>query len=117
MRCVWRGSRRSPSRSPSRVQVYWGLAADGAQLGLWHVWRAGYRIVNFIRDELLVAVPEKSNLALHVDIIRHLMLKGMREVVPDVRVDVEYAITDRWYKSGETVLDSEGRLGVWSAAV
>jgi hypothetical protein len=68
--------------------MFQGLAADGAKLGLWHVWRAGYRIVNFIHDELLVVVPTESNLALHAASIRHPMLKGMREVVPDVRVDV-----------------------------
>lgn len=44
------------------------------------------------------------------------MLRGMREVVPDVRVDVEYAITDRWYKSGEMAFGEDGKLAVWSAA-
>ena len=43
--------------------VFQGLAADGAKLGLWNLWRAGFRIVNFIHDEVLVEVPAKSNLA------------------------------------------------------
>jgi len=95
--------------------VFQGLAADGAKLGLWYVWRAGYRIVNFIHDELLVAVPAGSNLAHHAEIIRYLMLKGMEAVVPDVAVDVEYTISDRWHKKAELVLDAQGRLSVWSA--
>jgi len=95
--------------------MFQGLAADGAKLGLWHVWRAGYGIVNFIHDELLVAVPAESNVALHAASVKHLMLKGMRAVVPDVRVDVEYAITDRWYKSGEIEVGDKGKRKAWSA--
>jgi len=98
-----------------RNTIFQGLAADGAKLGLWHVWRAGYHIVNFIHDELLVAVPTGSNVALHAAVIRHLMLKGMRAVVPDVHVDVEYAVTDRWYKGGEMVFGDDGKLDSWSA--
>lgn len=95
--------------------IFQGLAADGAKLGLWYVWRAGYRVANFIHDELLVAVPENSNLGYHAEVISYLMLKGMKAVVPDVAVDVEYTISDRWYKKAELVLDARGRLAVWSA--
>lgn len=94
--------------------MYHALTFAGAKLGLLRVWRSGYRIVNSIHDELLVAVPTKSNLALHASIIRHLMLRGMRAVVPDVYVDVEYTITDRWYKGGEMVVDQNGKFAAWS---
>jgi hypothetical protein len=93
--------------------VFQGLAADGAKLGLWHLWRAGFRIVNFIHDEVLVEVPAKSNLAHQAEIIRHLMVKGMKEVVPDIRVDVEYAASERWYKKAKVVLDQHGKLIPW----
>ena len=36
--------------------VFQGLAADGAKLALWQLYRAGYRIVNFVHDEIVVEV-------------------------------------------------------------
>ena len=94
--------------------IFQGLAADGAKLGLWNLWRAGYCIVNFIHDEVLVEVPSGSHLALHAETIRYLMIEGMRAVVPDVRINVEYAITDRWYKKARIILAGTGRLAVFT---
>jgi hypothetical protein len=93
--------------------VFQGLAADGAKLGLWHLWRAGFRIVNFVHDEVLIEVPTGSNLAHQAEMIRHLMVKGMKAVVPDVRVDAEYAVSERWYKKAKVVLDQGGKLAAW----
>ena len=94
--------------------VFQGLAADGAKLGLWKLWRAGYRIANFIHDEVLVEVPEDWDLDHHVGEVRRLMIEGMTEVVPDVRVDVECVATTVWSKGATEVRDAEGRLLAWS---
>ncbi|NLX98440.1 MAG: hypothetical protein GXY83_19955 [Rhodopirellula sp.] len=96
--------------------IFQGLAADGAKLALWKLWRAGYRIVNFIHDEVLIEVAADSDLNHHADTIRELMIAGMKEVVPDVRIDVEYAATDHWSKGAEAHLDLAGRLQVWRPA-
>jgi hypothetical protein len=47
--------------------VFQGLAADGAKLALWLLWRAGYRIVNFVHDQALVEVPAGEDLRRHAD--------------------------------------------------
>ena len=93
--------------------MFQGLAADGAKLALWKLWRAGYRIVNFIHDEILVEIPEHANLSLHAEIIRHLMIEAMKLVVPDVQIDVQYSVSDMWAKNAEVVIDDDGRLTVW----
>ena len=93
--------------------VFQGLAADGAKIALWKLWRAGYRVVNFIHDEVLVEVPVTSRLALHAAIVQRLLVVGMREVIPDVRVDVECALADRWYKKAQWALDDQARLIPW----
>ena len=93
-----------------------GLAADGAKLALWLLWRAGYRIVNFVHDEILIEVPAESNLKEHAETIRELMISGMKWVVPDVRIDVEYAASTRWYKAAEAVYDDDGNLVPWEPA-
>ena len=90
--------------------LFQGLAADGAKLALWRLWRAGYRIVNFVHDEVLIEVPANSDLRYHAENIRRIMIEAMREVVPDVRIDVEYAAMDRWHKKAKAVHDDEGRL-------
>jgi DNA polymerase I-like protein with 3'-5' exonuclease and polymerase domains len=95
--------------------VFQGLAADGAKLALWLLWRAGYRIVNFIHDQVLVEVPADSNLRWHAERIRRLLIEGMRQVVPDVHVDVSYAATARWYKDAEAVFGGRPKkLLLWS---
>jgi len=94
--------------------LFQGLASDGAKLAMWKLWRAGYRIVNFIHDEFLIEVPEDSNLKEHAERIEQLMVEGMRLVVPDVAIRVEYSASDRWSKSAKKKVDRKGRLLVYS---
>lgn len=96
--------------------VFQGLAADGAKLALWFLWRAGYRIVNFIHDQVLVEVPADADLQAHASRIEELMKQGMKLVVPDVAVGVSYAATDRWYKGAEAVRSKDGGLVLWQPA-
>jgi DNA polymerase I-like protein with 3'-5' exonuclease and polymerase domains len=106
--------RANASYSARHNTVFQGLAADGAKLALWLLWRAGYRIVNFIHDQVLVEVPANSDLKSHAEKIRSLMIEGMKGVLPDVRVDVKYAATDRWYKDAEAVFSKDGEtLLLW----
>ncbi len=94
--------------------LFQGLAADGAKLALWKLWRAGFRLVNFLHDEVIVEVRQDSNLKAQAEEISRLMIEGMREVVPDVRIEVEYAAASRWYKSAKAVYDQEGNLLLWT---
>ncbi len=106
--------RASASYSARHNTVFQGLAADGAKLALWELWRAGFRIVNFIHDQVLVEVPADSDLKAQAEQIRWHMIEGMKQVVPDVRVDVSFAATGRWYKAAEAVWDTSGeRLLLW----
>lgn len=93
--------------------IFQGLAADGAKLALWLLWRARYRIVNFVHDQVLIEVPADSDLKKHAKKIRRLMIDGMQAVVPDVKVDVKYAATDRWHKDAEAVFNTKGKLVLW----
>jgi hypothetical protein len=109
--------RASATFSARHNTMFQGLAADGAKLALWKLWRAGYRLVNFIHDEILVELPEQTNLALHAEIVRHLMIQSMQQVVPDVHIDVQYSVSDLWAKSAEMMIDEDGRLTVWKMPI
>jgi hypothetical protein len=96
--------------------VFQGLAADGAKLALWKLWRAGYRIVNFIHDQVLIEIPacQPQQRMQHAQTIRRLMIEGMREVVPDVRIEVNFAASNRWYASAEAITsDQNTALHLW----
>jgi hypothetical protein len=77
----------------SRNCIFQGPAADGAILGLWRVWRAGYKLVNFIHDQIVTAVAADDRVKDRVVDIERLMKEGMAEVVPGMLVKVETVVT------------------------
>lgn len=105
--------RANASYTARHNTIFQGLAADGAKLALWKLFRAGYRVVNFIHDEFLVEVPENENLTFHAEEIQRLMIEGMQEVVSDVLIGVEYAASRAWSKNAKAVCDDKGNLVTW----
>ncbi|MBL8798906.1 MAG: hypothetical protein JNM56_33790 [Planctomycetia bacterium] len=77
----------------ARNTLFQGPAADGALLGLWRVWRAGYRLVDFIHDQLVVEVPADEQVPQHVAAIEQHLKDGMAEVIPGMVVKVESVVT------------------------
>ncbi len=66
--------------------------------------------MNFVHDELVVAVPKDSNLSQEAEQVAHLMRAGMHEVVPDIHIEVEWEVVDRWSKDASVKLDDAGCL-------
>jgi hypothetical protein len=85
--------RASATFCSSRNCIFQGPAADGAILGLWLVWRAGHKIVNFIHDQIVVESPDDGWVRERVAEIESLMEGGMLSVVPGMNVRVETVIT------------------------
>ena len=108
----WTGQRLSRLRAgsgpatfcSSRNCVFQGAAADGALLGLWRVWRAGHKIVNFVHDQVVVESPLDGRIGERVAEIEDLMRRGMWEVVPGMNVKVETVVT-RSLNKGDRVSD------------
>ena len=107
--------RAKASFTASRNTIFQGLAADGAKLALWLLWRAGYRIINFIHDEVLVEVPEDTDLHAHADRIRELMIAGMQLVIPDLPIRVKITAMRCWDARAEPVVDATERLRIWTS--
>jgi DNA polymerase-1 len=74
-----------------------GLAADGAKLALYLLWREGFRIVAFVHDQVLLEVPENKAAEL-LPVAENLLIKGMTFVTPDVKITVEGKIADKFTK-------------------
>jgi DNA polymerase I-like protein with 3'-5' exonuclease and polymerase domains len=81
--------RENASYAACRNGIMQGLAADGAIHALWSLMRAGYTLVNFIHDEVIIEVPEDENLPAKIAEIERLMIEGMQKVVPGANVRVE----------------------------
>ena len=106
--------RAKASYTESHNTIFQGLAADGAKLALWDLWRAGYRIVNFVHDEVLIEVPEHDDLTQHVRRVENLMVDAMQRVVPDVRIEVELAAATCWSKRAKLCRDASDRIVAWT---
>lgn len=76
----------------SRNTLFQGLAADGAILGLWNLFRSGYRIVAFIHDQVVVEYPESNDIGDAVRDIEQHMIAGMTSVIPGMLVRVESTV-------------------------
>jgi DNA polymerase I-like protein with 3'-5' exonuclease and polymerase domains len=94
-----------------------GLAADGAKLALWKLWRSGKRIVNFIHDEIVIEADESLNLAAEAEELCQVMVDAMRQVVPDVRIAAEYSISRCWDKNQKLQLDKDGYPKAWELPI
>jgi DNA polymerase-1 len=109
--------------------VFQGRAADGAKRAGWYIAKECYlpdpyrdgsgptplygaRPVLFVHDEFILEVPVQTA---HEATLRlsKVMVAGMREVVPDVKVGTEYAVATRWYKGASAAYDANGRLMPW----
>jgi len=94
----------------ARNWPFQALAADGAKLALYDLMQAGYKVVAFIHDEVIVEVPESADYKTAAEGISTCMIHAMRRVCPDVEIRTEYAVMRRWRKGASAVYDEEGRL-------
>lgn len=74
-----------------------GLAADGSKLALQKLRYAGYKLVLFVHDEILVELPH-AGADRELKRIERLMNEAMEEVTPGVPCNVEGTISPCWAK-------------------
>ena len=94
----------------ARNTPFQGLASDGAKLALWALIRAGYRVVAFIHDEIVIELPEVGvDHAAEARRIEEIMNDSMERVTGAVPVACEYALSRRWSKNAKAVF-RDGKL-------
>lgn len=99
-----------------------GLGADVAQRAGWYIARAMYnepssplygsRLVNFIHDEFIGEAWEDRAPEAAEEMAR-LMIKGAKELLPDMEPTTEPSLMAYWSKDAKTIRDENGRLKVW----
>jgi DNA polymerase I-like protein with 3'-5' exonuclease and polymerase domains len=89
--------RANTSYCAEKNTPFQGLAADGAKLALYELDKAGFRVVGFVHDEVITEVPEGSAEDLRKT-QEDIMIKAMKQVVPDVKIGVESMISKVYTK-------------------
>jgi hypothetical protein len=98
--------RAGAKATASRNTIFQSVAADGGLLALWRLFRAGYRVVAFVHDEIVVEIPVGSDREAHAAEIARLMIEGMHEVIPGMLVKVEAFVSPSFSKA-EAVFTKE----------
>lgn len=103
-----------------------GLAADIGKAAGFAISRACYdksagsilygsRIVNFIHDEFIVEVLERTAHECAMEVAR-LMVEAAKPFIPDVPAEVDPLLCRRWSKKAKTLWGADGRLIPWDDA-
>ncbi len=106
--------RAAPTFPQARNTPFQGLASDGAKLALFELARAGYRVVAFLHDEVLVELPADADHDAEAKRVVRIMCENMRKVTGAVPIECgEPVLMTRWAKDAEPVYDEQGKLTAW----
>ena len=86
--------RPTASYTQSKNYCFQALASDGAKLGLWQLYRRGYRLVGFVHDEIVCEISDPDQ----AQEIERLLCDAMATVCKGVPVVAEYTISHEWEK-------------------
>lgn len=89
--------RANASYCASKNTPFQGLAADGAKIALYMLEKAGFEVVVFLHDEVVVRHPTIQSQEAKAE-IEKIMLEAMQTVCPDVKIGVEGHILPEWRK-------------------
>jgi len=84
--------RANASFTASRNSTFQGPAADGAILSLWLLWRAGYKLVSAIHDQIVIESEADERVLERKAEIERLMIEGMHQVIPGMNVRIESVV-------------------------
>jgi DNA polymerase I-like protein with 3'-5' exonuclease and polymerase domains len=92
------------SFTQARNSPFQGLAADGAKLALWRLVKEGYRIINFVHDEINFEIPEHGDGwadKKEVEYLLKTMCEEMGKVTFGIPIKGEYSVTRDWRKKSK----------------
>lgn len=104
--------RRNCSANSALNFAFQGLAADAVKAALWGLRREGFKIVNFIHDEVICELPE-DRAGEQVRRMAEVMVNEAKSVIPDVEIRTESALMRRWSKDAKPVYGADGMLQAW----
>jgi DNA polymerase I-like protein with 3'-5' exonuclease and polymerase domains len=97
--------------------TFQSAGADCTKYAAYNVIRAGYRVVNYIHDELLVELLYDNTLPDKVNDIARIMRSSMSKICKHVKIEVDYAVMKSWDKKAKAVYDSASNITIWTPEI
>lgn len=88
--------RARASYAARRNTIFQGTAADGAKLALYWLWRARFKVVAFIHDEVVVEIPEEADRPTIKKEIDSILTSTMHMICPDIPFAIEGEFRRSW---------------------
>ena len=97
-----------------RNTEFQSTSGDGASDMLWECYRAGYRLVNFIHDEVIseIAITTVEDIMDKIRKLDRIMVDSMSRTLSHVNIKTEASLMTRWFKEAEEKVDETGCLMV-----
>ncbi len=101
--------RGNTTYTQQRNTPFQSLASDGAKRALGRLVLAGYRVVGFVHDEILVELPDQGGYVdrTSVEDVVTIMRDAMQEMVGDLPVGCEYTLSTCWSKSADLIVNGD----------
>jgi hypothetical protein len=98
--------RAGVSYTEERNTGFQGLASDGAKRALGRLIVAGYRVVGFVHDEILIELADQGGYVELAEIERVISIirEAMEEMTLGIPVSCEYALSTCWSKEARQVV-------------
>lgn len=94
-----------------RNTPFQSLVADAGKLAMFRLLRAGFRLLGFVHDEILIAIPFACDYENAIIQVQQVMIEAMEELTPKVPAATESILADCWTKSADAQpLDAKGRI-------
>ncbi len=108
------GRRRGPcGRNEACNFMFQSLTGLATKCALWDLYKAGYKMVCWVHDEVLIEIDDNDNRDAEVRKIEQIMIEGVAKLIRHVNIKVESAMSYRWSKEAKPVYDSNGRMIPW----
>ena len=115
----WTQTRTLTGRVRGRVSFtqnkntkFQGLAADGAKLALYRFIKEGYRVTNFVHDEIVFELPDLGNCVDRhvVEYLLGVMCEEMAGLTPGIPIAGEYSVDSCWRKDNKNMRLTADRI-------
>jgi DNA polymerase I-like protein with 3'-5' exonuclease and polymerase domains len=93
----------------SKNTPFQSLAADGAKLALWELFKEGFHVIGFVHDEILVAVRDEGGYVSleKCEEIKRAVSAPMASLMGTIPVTAEYSVSRCWSKEAEFIVKGD----------
>jgi DNA polymerase I-like protein with 3'-5' exonuclease and polymerase domains len=89
------------------------LTALATKCALWNLYTKGYKMINFVHDEVIFELPEDDKLKPTIKEIEDIMVSSVANVIKGVKIKVEATVMRHWSKEAKHTYTPDGKIIPW----